>query len=434
MILLFLSSLIFSVHASQPIKNPFEIKNQKWLASSLAQNSHALDAPQLVEVSVMIDQSCWAKGIHAEWISKQVKVNLNAGAVQSFHIYMNPLGKADLIKDSCVLGVGNYGKLSLHDFEDPMLKDQKHLESIGAVEIAKELSDGWLKSKVTLAVIDTGLDFTHPEFSELWTNELEAKGLDGVDDDKNGYVDDIHGYNFVDKTGDPSHKTSNDHGSHVAGLAVAGLGNGIGGAGVMGKNVQLMVLNVVGTHWDEVDLTDVEKAIRYAADKGADVINISSGGQGEFPTLAAAIVYAINKGTTIVVSAGNNQLNIDETFISPASYAKEFPGLISVGATDTGTNQVCKFSNTGKAVKITAPGCDTTAPKSGLLSTLRNSTYGYKKGTSMASPLAAGAVAIIYSAQKDKGARPTPSEVEKLLLEASTDGLDLRKLRNSLRN
>lgn len=413
-------ALLFStLLAHADLKNPFEIKNTKWLVQGTMNARFSSDAAPLLDVSVMMNGKCGSNssdGIKS--VSRQI---LN-----------NEKSKRDLLGDPCVLGVGPNGKFKLHD-ADPMMKDQKHLQAMGALEIADDLSSGYFKSKVVLAVIDTGLDFSHPEFAELWTNEDEKNGQALVDDDKNGFTDDVHGYNFVDRTGDPSHKTSNDHGSHVAGLAAAGLGNGVGGAGVMGKNLELMILNVVGTHWDEVDLVDVENAIRYAADKGADVINISSGGMGEFPTLAAAMIYAINKGVTIVVSAGNGHVNIDETFSSPASYAKDLPGLISVGAIDVSNNGMCAFSNFGKSVKISALGCDSTAPKSGLLSTLRNSSFGYKKGTSMAAPLVSGAVAVVYAALKDQKKKPVPEEVEKLLIKTSPTGLDLRELRRELK-
>ncbi len=413
-----LSLLFSSFLAIADLKNPFEINKTKWLVSGAMSSRLAFDASSLLDVSVMMSGKCGRN---------------SAEGVRSFHLSVlnNQKSKQELMSDPCILGVGPHGKLSLHD-ADPMMKAQKHLETLGALEIADDLSMGYFKSKVILAVVDTGLDFSHPEFTALWTNDQEAQGSAGVDDDKNGYVDDIHGYDFVEKTGDPSHKTSNDHGSHVAGLAAANLGNGVGGAGIMGKNLQLMILNVVGSHWNEIDLNDVENAIRYAADKGADVINISSGGTGEYPTLAAAMIYAVNKGVTIVVSAGNGHTNIDETFNSPASYSKDIPGLISVGATDVASTQLCSFSNFGKSVKVTAPGCDTSAPKSGLLSTLRNATYGYMKGTSMAAPIVAGATALVYSYFRDRDKKLSPSEVENFLVSNSAEGLDLRHLKNKM--
>jgi subtilisin family serine protease len=412
------------------LKNPFELQNNKWLVSE-PHPGRTPASTSLDRVSVLVNRDCWMRTNHSKWLSDQIKINPKASSEQSFQISLEDK-KNDLVADTCIRGVGNYAPMALHE-TDPMCREQKHLEVVGASEFTDDLLSGKLRSKVTLAIIDTGLDFAHPEFNELWTNEIEANGISGVDDDNNGYIDDIHGYNFVDRIGDPSHQTSNDHGSHVAGLAAASLGNGIGGAGIMGRNLRLMILNVVGTHWDEVDLNDVERAIRYAADNGANVINISSGGLGELPTLAAAIVYAINKDVTVVVSAGNSHLDLDQTFSSPASYAKDFPGLISVSATDTNTMQLCDFSNFGsKNVKISAPGCDSSAPKTGLLSTLRKNNYGYKKGTSMSAPLVAGAAALIYSSLKDKGQRPSPREVENILLSSSANGLDLRVLKRKL--
>jgi len=305
---------------------------------------------------------------------------------------------------------------------DPMLARQSHMLAIEAPGIQSWfLRTHPLKTQVTIAIVDTGMDMDHPDLKDnLWTNLAELNGQPGKDDDGNGYVDDIHGYNFISRIGDPSHQMINDHGTHVAGLAAAAMDNGIGGSGVMGKNLHIMVLNVFGPNWSP-NTNAIAEAISYAANNGAQVINVSIGGQGETPKIKAAIEYAIQRGSTVVTSAGNNNLNIDENVFSPATYSKNLQGLISVGAVDSQTGALCPFSNYGvQSVEIAAPGCDSKATKGGLFSTRGGHSYGYKTGTSVAAPLVSASAALLWAYLSDvRGHPPTPAEIEYFLLQRS---------------
>lgn len=327
--------------------------------------------------------------------------------------------------DSCVKGISfNRHATTDSSFEsDPLAHQQTHLEFIHAVATMPIFFDpgSGIKKDLVIAIVDTGLDLTHPDLKEhLWVNTLEALGESGKDDDQNGFIDDIHGYNFPGKSGDPSHQIVNDHGTHVAGLAAAVASNGIGGMGVVGHRAKIMSLNVFGRNWS-ADTLDIDTAIRYAADNGAHIINVSVGGPGVSDTTGAAIAYAINKGSVIIASAGNLSQSIADDFYFPASYAARFPGMLAVASLDTQTGTLCETSNFGPGpVKIAAPGCDSHAPKKGLFSTKAGGGYGYRQGTSMAAPLVAGAAALAYGMLRERnGKLPTPSEVEDLLVRAS---------------
>lgn len=301
------------------------------------------------------------------------------------------------------------------------------LDVFSELKIFESDSQYALKNDVIVAIIDNGVDITHKSLkNNLWINPLEKNetiGLlsNGNDDDRDGYIDDIHGYNFVSRRGDPSHETVIDHGTHVAGLAL------------LNSHVKLMTLNVFGRQLS-ADVAPIDEAIRYAADHGADVINISISGPEKSDSTAAAIQYALQKGCVVIAAAGNSNLNIDEDFYFPASYAPQFPGLISVGAIDLQTNDLCEFPTSGSnygsnTVKIAAPGCDHAAPGFGIFSARSNDRFGYKKGTSMAAPIVAGAAAIVLGFLRDhvnvlapgpktSSSRPSPVLIEKILLES----------------
>lgn len=327
----------------------------------------------------------------------------------------------------CVRGVADYQQARVWDVDRPIPSQQTHLETLRLQQSESVFFDpkGGIRSAVVVAMIDTGLDLSHPDLlPHLWRNPAEVSG--SLDSDLNGYAGDVHGFNFPSRVGDPSHQTPDDHGTHTAGLAGAANHLGKGASGVMRQQIRIMALNVFGKNWG-TDTPDIDEAIRYATANGANIINLSVGGLGRSDTTAAAIADALRKGVTVVASAGNDGRNIDIEFVFPASYAPDYPGLISVAATDVATGMACGFSNMGeRSVKIAAPGCDRDAPKSGLLSTRKAGAYGHKKGTSMAAPLVSGALALAYGMIRDRtGRRPTPTELEHALLESAATQTDL---------
>jgi len=237
---------------------------------------------------------------------------------------------------------------------------------------------------VIVAVIDTGIEYTHPDLAQnIWTNAGEIAG-NGVDDDHDGYVDDVHGYDFVNHDGDPIDDHS--HGTHIAGTIAAVSNNNQGVSGIA-WNAQLMPLKfldalAVGATSDGVS------ALNFAVSHGAVISNNSWGCVCYSSSLNDAITAARAAGHIFVAAAGNNSSNNDTTAFYPASYTHD--NVVSVAATDRFDN-LASFSNYGStSVDIAAPGFS-------IYSTGLNQLYTYKSGTSMASPHVAGALAVLRS-------------------------------------
>lgn len=234
-----------------------------------------------------------------------------------------------------------------------------------------------------VAVIDTGVDYTHPDLADnMWVNEAEKNGVEGVDDDGNGYIDDIHGYDFADDDGDPM--DTNRHGTHCAGV-IGASHNSEGIRGVM-ADVQIMAVKFLGSRGGTTE--DAIKSIDYAIKAGAHVLSNSWGGGGESQALREAIEAANDEGILFVAAAGNSRANNDSTETYPANYDVE--NVISVGAMN-GKGERSSFSNYGKdSVHVFAPG-------SRIYSTILGGRYGNLDGTSMAAPFVSGAMGLLLS-------------------------------------
>jgi subtilisin family serine protease len=262
---------------------------------------------------------------------------------------------------------------------------------------------------VTVAVIDTGIDYSHPDLSsQIWINPGEncpGCRTDGIDNDGNGYVDDWRGWDFANGDNDPM--DDNGHGTHVAGTIGAAGNNGVGVAGV-NWHVRLMPLKFISAGGTGTT-ADAVSAVLYAADKGATVLNNSWGGDDYSQALADAITVADTHGALFVAAAGNSGTDNDSMPTYPASYA--LPNVLTVAATDN-SDQLAYFSNVGrKSVDLGAPGLN-------IYSTWPGGTYQYMSGTSMAAPHVSGAAALA------KAAFPSASGVGlKALLLESVDPL-----------
>jgi subtilisin family serine protease len=230
-------------------------------------------------------------------------------------------------------------------------------------------------------VVGTGVDVTHPALAaHLWTNAHEIPG-NGVDDDGDGIVDDVHGANFTSMTGDTTDGVG--HGTHVAGIVES-----------VDPRAQIMVLKA--TQLEGIDPRAAAAAIRYAVAHGARIVTLSWGDRGDDPVLADAIRYAAAHDVLLVAAAGNFTWNNDERRIYPASYA--VPTLLAVAATCDGRT-LAPFSDYGKgSVALAAPGCD-------VRSTLPGGGYGTLSGTSMAVPAVAGTAALLLESHPHATAR-----------------------------
>lgn len=321
-------------------------------------------------------------------------------------------------------------------FNDPYLSKQWHYSNDGTIGTAGcdiNLFDAWSKytagsSDVIVAVVDGGIDTDHEDLqSAMWTNLLELNGKQGVDDDNNGYVDDIYGYDFVYN----SAKIVDDkHGTHVAGTVGAVNNNGIGGCGVAGGNgtvpgvklmsCQIFVGNVTG---------DAAAALKYAADNGAVIAQNSWGYDTGATSIEeadkAAIDYFIKyagidengkqvgpmKGGIVIFAAGNDNSELGW----PANYDK----VLSVAAVGADFKRAY-YSNYGDWVDIAAPGGNyrSFSTEGEILSTFPDNQYGFIQGTSMACPHVSGIAALIVSKYKNFGI--TPDEVWKRIVNSAT--------------
>lgn len=238
--------------------------------------------------------------------------------------------------------------------------------------------------EVVIAVIDSGIRYTHEDLAEnMWVNPGEIPG-NGRDDDDNGVIDDVHGLNAVTNGGDPM--DDNGHGTHVAGIAGAVGNNGKGVSGVAWE-VRLMACKFLDSIGDG-DTSDAIQCIDYARRNGADIINASFGGEEYSSALYTALANARNAGIIVVAAAGNAGRNIDAIPNYPASY--NLDNIVSVGALNR-FDALDRISNYGvESVDIAAPGTS-------IYSTwfTHDRAYTYLSGTSMAAPYVSGAFALL---------------------------------------
>ena len=320
-------------------------------------------------------------------------------------------------------------------FNDPLLKDQWHYQNDGSINgtkagadanIFKAWATGVTGSKdVIVAIIDGGFQTDHPDLKDnLWINEKELNGQPGVDDDNDGYVDDIYGYNFVTNSADIS---AHEHGTHVAGTVGATNGNGIGVCGVAGGNdgtggVKMMVCQVFDSRTSTGE-GDFAAALVYAADRGASIAQCSWGAASadvSDEAINEAVKYFTKEG-------GGDKMNGGLCIFASGNNGEEgkyYPGCldeaVAVGAM-TADGSVAYYSNYGTWVDVTAPGgLKDNGQQYGVLSTLPNSTYGYNEGTSMACPHVSGIAALILSKY---GSKDFSNETLRTLLTSSVNDL-----------
>jgi subtilisin family serine protease len=276
---------------------------------------------------------------------------------------------------------------------------------------------------VVVAIIDTGLDWNHQDISwdQIWKNPKEVAN-NKIDDDKNGYVDDVIGWNFIGKNNLPW--DDDGHGTFVAGVIAATKGNGIGISGI-NPYAQIMVLKALNA-FGHTRASYLAEAILYAADNGARIINISVGGKKLTRTEQMAIDHAHKKGANLIIAAGNEAVDIAD--FGPAGNDH----VIAVAASDL-TDKPANYSNWGAGIDITAPGNDILSLRARSTDLMRDipevkyiagesyvgadKRYYRASGTSFAAPIVAGVASLILTVHPNV----TNEQVERMLLQSSKD-------------
>ena len=267
---------------------------------------------------------------------------------------------------------------------DPSYGQQWYLPAI-KIDAAQGLI---ANQNVVAAVIDTGVNYNHPDL----TGRVQA------------------GYDFVNNDNDAD--DDDGHGSHVAGVIAATQNNGVGIAGITGSNIMIMPLKSLDENGSGY-LSDIANAIYYAADNGAHVINISAAGSGKSNTIEAALKYAANKNVLVFSAAGNDGEKLTGSrWVSPASYARDIGGFIAVAALNQNF-KLASFSNfSSNYVELSAPGTS-------ILSLGLDDDYYSASGTSVSSPMAAGVASLLVGHYLSNGTSYTAAELEQILLNGS---------------
>ncbi len=295
---------------------------------------------------------------------------------------------------------------------DPLWSQQWYMRQTGA-DKAWTVTTG--TSNVIVAIIDVGVDITHPDLREsIWTNDQEREG-DGIDNDENGFIDDVHGWNFVERSpyiqpiyAPGQSEEAWSHGTMVASLIGAKGDNGIGMAGVA-WNVRLMPLVALNGNGSG-STQDIIQALRYAVRMGASVVNLSLAGYEQDPALTEMVQRALDAGVVVVGASGNNDKDVQGTDIDelpsyPVCGESGQDSIIGVGGTDK-QDQKAAYANFGKrCTDISAPAYDLIAarPSYARSSSLPDPSVSvpyYREGvggTSLAAPLTAGAAALLKS-------------------------------------
>lgn len=310
---------------------------------------------------------------------------------------------SDALKADHKSTANNLNAKSQFATNDPMYSTQWGFDAVGLNQLLQQPKLDSTAARKIIAIIDTGVDVDHADLADnIWTNAAEANGAANQDDDGNGLTDDVHGYDFVNQTGDMH--DFNSHGTHCAGIAAAVGGNGIG---IIGANPDALIMPVAVMQSDGTgDVATIVRGINYAAQNGADIISMSIGTYAYSIAMEQALAQAYQTAV-LVAAAGNDGRAIDPRCCSgciptPAPmYPGAFTFVFGVQATANGgglagfSNWDCDGPSYSQYSEEELYNYELSAPGVGIMSTVPGGQYRSYNGTSMACPLVAGGIAAL---------------------------------------
>ncbi|MGC9525570.1 MAG: S8 family serine peptidase [Limnospira sp.] len=384
-----------SADADVELSRDFNANGRVDYGEAIAGSYHWFNRPELIEAN--LEPGTYFVNVYPYQGTTAYNLTLSATPTSNhLHAGFNSRYGYGLVNASAAVAGAIASPAPLQEVPD-RFGDNWGLDTIGAPEV---WNAGYTGTGVVVAVIDSGVDYTHPDLANnIWHNSDEIPG-NGIDDDANGFVDDAIGWDFVDGDRDPMDAIG--HGTHIAGT-IAAADDGFGITGVA-PGAQIMPVRVLDSEGAAAP-NEVATGIYYAVDNGADIINLSLGGNFPSPPEERAIEFAVERGVAVVMAAGNSYSSAPAY---PAYYAKD--NGIAVGAVDAGGNLV-SFSNRAGEVPLDYVG----APGQAIYSTTPNNTYSWYDGTSMATPHVSGTVALMLSANPGLSVE----QVENILIETA---------------
>ncbi|MBN2239846.1 MAG: S8 family serine peptidase [Dehalococcoidales bacterium] len=288
---------------------------------------------------------------------------------------------------------------------DPRYDEQWYLDTANIPAAWQYLADNGINPggshDVVVAVIDTGVDYTHPDLAaNIWVNGAEFNGTPGVDDDGNGYIDDIQGVDVTTNKGDPA--DDHGHGTHVAGIIAASANNSEGGVGIA-FNTQIMPIKAA-QYSGVLSASDIAEAVYYAVEKGADIINMSFGGYTRSQIEEDALAIAYSQAVLVAAAGNDGRVNLPGYLgkdLYPGAYNWVLGVMAQSPVPEVNGDNLAGFSN------FDYEACDTheyelMAPGMDIMSTLPGGQYAAWDGTSMATPIVSGVAALLRSKWTDK--------------------------------
>ena len=310
---------------------------------------------------------------------------------------------SDALKADHKSTANNLNAKSQFATNDPLYSTQWGFDAVGLDQLLQQPKLDSTAARKIIAIIDTGVDVDHADLAaNIWTNTAEANGAENQDDDGNGLTDDIHGYDFVNQTGDMH--DFNSHGTHCAGIAAAVANNGIG---IVGANPDALIMPIAVMQSDgSGDVATIVRGINYAAQNGADIISMSIGTYTYSFALEQALAQAYQTAV-LVAAAGNDGVGIEPgcalpaipmypgafTFVFGVQATQQYPGLCGYRACFS--NYDCDGPSYSQYTEEQLYNYELSAPGTGIMSTVPGGQYRSYNGTSMACPLVAGGIAAL---------------------------------------